>query len=180
MINKLYKIKEKEKWKDVSVSRAEGRVFTVAIGSERRRLEPLMAKPPLYTFLVDGKQILELEIHAQNENDIAVNYGHFPYSFHLLDHAHLALEEAAQKAGVSGGVLKAPMPGKVVEIKVKVGDAVTSGQPLAVVEAMKMQNELGAPGTGTVVQVLVAVGQTVESGAVLIRIEGDRPEREKK
>lgn len=70
-----------------------------------------------------------------------------------------------------GGEIKPPMPGKVVAIKVKPGDKVESGQTLLVLEAMKMQNELGAPGAGTVKDVKVTVGQNVETKDVLIVIE---------
>lgn len=70
-----------------------------------------------------------------------------------------------------GGEIKPPMPGKVVAIKVKAGDKVEAGQTLLVLEAMKMQNELGATGAGTVKDVKVAVGQNVETKDVLIVIE---------
>lgn len=70
-----------------------------------------------------------------------------------------------------GGDIKPPMPGKVVAIKVKPGDKVETGQTLLVLEAMKMQNELGAPGPGTVKEVKVTTGQNVETKDVLIVIE---------
>lgn len=61
----------------------------------------------------------------------------------------------------------APMPGKVVRLLVKPGDAVEAGQGLLVVEAMKMQNEIRSPKSGTVERVLIAVGQAVNAGEVL-------------
>lgn len=63
--------------------------------------------------------------------------------------------------------IPAPMPGKVVRLLVKAGDAVEAGQGLLVVEAMKMQNEIRSPRTGTVERVLVAEGQAVNAGEVL-------------
>jgi 3-methylcrotonyl-CoA carboxylase alpha subunit len=72
-------------------------------------------------------------------------------------------------AGVVGG-LTAPMPGKVVSVAVAAGDAVTAGQPLAVMEAMKMEHTLSAPRDGTVQEVLVAPGDQVGDGAELIRL----------
>ena len=62
----------------------------------------------------------------------------------------------------------APMPGKVLEIKVKAGDAVKSGDVLMILEAMKMQNEIMAPADGTVSDVRVSAGQTVSTGDVMI------------
>ena len=61
----------------------------------------------------------------------------------------------------------APMPGKVVRLLVKAGDAVEAGQGLLVVEAMKMQNEIRSPKSGTVERVVVAEGQAVNAGEVL-------------
>lgn len=61
----------------------------------------------------------------------------------------------------------APMPGKVVRVLVKAGDTVSAGQGLAVVEAMKMQNEVRAPKSGRVERVSAAEGQTVGAGEVI-------------
>ena len=67
--------------------------------------------------------------------------------------------------------LVAPMPGKVVKVLVKPGDAVAARQGLVVVEAMKMENELRAPKAGTVSEVKVSEGESVEAGAILVVIE---------
>jgi biotin carboxyl carrier protein len=63
--------------------------------------------------------------------------------------------------------IAAPMPGKVVRVLVKAGDAVEAGQGLLVVEAMKMQNEIRSPKSGTVERILVEEGQAVNAGEVL-------------
>ncbi|MDQ6795942.1 MAG: hypothetical protein M3067_14230 [Chloroflexota bacterium] len=63
--------------------------------------------------------------------------------------------------------VRAIMPGRVVSVSVAVGDSVTAGQELLVVEAMKMQNELRAPRAGTVERLAVAAGQAVELGDLL-------------
>ena len=65
----------------------------------------------------------------------------------------------------------APMPGRVVRILVAPGDEVEARQPVVVVEAMKMENELGAPKAGRVKEIAVTEGQSVEAGRVLIVIE---------
>ena len=70
-----------------------------------------------------------------------------------------------------GGRLTAPMPGKVVRILVAPGDEVDAHQPLVVVEAMKMENELTAVCAGTVIDVAVSEGDSVESGRLLVVIE---------
>jgi biotin carboxyl carrier protein len=65
----------------------------------------------------------------------------------------------------------APMPGRVVRVLVAAGDTVTARQPVVVVEAMKMENELRSPKAGRVKDVAVAAGASVEAGRVLIVIE---------
>lgn len=67
--------------------------------------------------------------------------------------------------------LMAPMPGLIVRVNVKEGDAVRPGQGLVVMEAMKMENELRAAGAGTVRRVLVSPGSAVEKGVMLLEME---------
>jgi biotin carboxyl carrier protein len=73
-------------------------------------------------------------------------------------------------AATQDETVSAPMPGLVVTVRVKPGDAVVAGQPVIVVEAMKMQNELAARGPGVVREVLVAERASVAAGQPLIRI----------
>jgi biotin carboxyl carrier protein len=77
---------------------------------------------------------------------------------------------AGDSAGGSQRIV-APMPGKVLRILVRPGDAVIARQGLVVVEAMKMENELRAARVGRVVSVNVAEGQSVDAGAVLAVVE---------
>jgi len=69
-----------------------------------------------------------------------------------------------------GGRLTAPMPGKVVSFAVRAGDKVSRGQPLAVMEAMKMEHSLTAPRDGIVAEV-AAAGAQVAEGAMVVRLE---------
>ncbi|MGJ7615050.1 MULTISPECIES: acetyl/propionyl/methylcrotonyl-CoA carboxylase subunit alpha [unclassified Variovorax] len=69
-----------------------------------------------------------------------------------------------------GGRLTAPMPGKVVSFAVKAGDKVTRGQPLAVMEAMKMEHTIAAPADGTVEELMFAPGEQVTEGDELLRM----------
>lgn len=70
-------------------------------------------------------------------------------------------------------VLRAPMPGMVVRINARPGDAVTAGLGLVVLEAMKMENELKASAAGRVKAVRVNPGEAVEKGQVLLEFEGE-------
>lgn len=63
------------------------------------------------------------------------------------------------------------MPGLVKSVMVGAGEAVTAGQPLAILEAMKMEHTLTAPRDGTVAEVMATAGAQVEAGAALIRLD---------
>ena len=71
-------------------------------------------------------------------------------------------------AAVAGEQVTSPMPGTIVKMNVKAGQAVKSGEVLAVLEAMKMENEIMAPHDATVVQVLTDVGAKVDTGTPII------------
>lgn len=80
-----------------------------------------------------------------------------------------AAAKAAAAAPVAGGEpVKAPMPGNILDVKVKVGDTVKAGTVLCVLEAMKMENEIPAPKDGKVAQVVVTKGATVGAGDTLV------------
>ncbi|MEX0297493.1 MAG: biotin/lipoyl-containing protein, partial [Kordiimonas sp.] len=68
------------------------------------------------------------------------------------------------------GTIVAPMPGKILEIKVEEGEAVTKGQPLLVMEAMKMEQTISAPKDGTVTGLSIAAGDQVSDHAVLLSV----------
>ena len=75
---------------------------------------------------------------------------------------------AAKPVAAGAATISAPMPGKVLEVKVKAGDAVKAGDVLMILEAMKMQNEIMAPADGTISDVRISAGQTVGTGDVMI------------
>ncbi len=75
-----------------------------------------------------------------------------------------------QAAPAGGETISSPMPGTILSVNVKVGDAVKKGQILMILEAMKMENEIVAPVDGTVSFVGVSAGNSVETGAALCTI----------
>jgi biotin carboxyl carrier protein len=97
------------------------------------------------------------------------------YEVSLEDERERAAHAAERAGGKGGGLVKAVMPGIVVELLVRVGQSVEKGQPLLILSAMKMQNEIGAPQAGVVKELFVAAGQAVAAGAKLatLSVEGD-------
>jgi len=82
--------------------------------------------------------------------------------------APAAAAPAAPAVTGAGEAVTAPMPGNILKVNVKTGDAVKAGTVLCVLEAMKMENEIMAPKDGTVTQVLVQKGSSVDTGAPLV------------
>jgi len=76
----------------------------------------------------------------------------------------------AAPAAAGANTVTAPMPGTILDIKVKPGDSVKNGQVLMILEAMKMENEIMAPADGTVASVNFNVGASVNSGDVLVTL----------
>ncbi len=71
----------------------------------------------------------------------------------------------------AGEVIPSPLPGNILAVKVAAGEAVTKGQLLVVIEAMKMENEVLSPRDGTVAQVIASKGSVVETGAPLLTLQ---------
>jgi biotin carboxyl carrier protein len=121
-------------------------------------------EPGLYSVLLDGASY---EVRVLG-NEVTVNGHRF----------EIAIEDPRQwkrrngAAGTQGRIsITAPMPGKVVRLMVSVGDAITAGQSVVVVEAMKMQNELKSPRDGHVTAIRVKEHDSVNAGAILVLIE---------
>ncbi|QDU68978.1 biotin/lipoyl-containing protein [Engelhardtia mirabilis] len=98
------------------------------------------------------------------------------YAFEIEDERERAANAAARARGGKGGVVKAVMPGVVVTLLVEVGAEVEEDQPMLILEAMKMQNEIKSPIAGTVEAIFVEAGQAVEGGAKLVSIKAPAEE----
>ncbi len=161
-----YKIIIEGQEKTVSIV-PEGDSYLVTLDGSTHRFDVLLSKNPVYSFLVEGHQVLEAEVNF-NKDKASINVGHVPYHVEIFDPRKRLASQAGAGGALAGTVvIEAPMPGKVVDVKVKVGDSVSEGQSIVVVEAMKMQNELLSPMDGIVKEIKAAPGDTVESGKVL-------------
>jgi biotin carboxyl carrier protein len=115
----------------------------------------------------DGAQYVVDVDGALPELRITVAGGE-PVRIQIQDARSLTIDAGAGGGGQSASEMRASMPGKVVKVLCRPGDAIKAGQGLMVIEAMKMENELRALGPGKVAEVLVREGQTVEGGQRLV------------
>lgn len=119
---------------------------------------------------VDGR-VMDLWMEGAPP-DVGIVVGEYRFYAKVESERTRALAAVVGVRASSGeGLMKSPMPGRVLKVLVKEGDEVVAGAPLVVVEAMKMENELGATRSGKVTRVFVAVGANVEGGAKLVEIQ---------
>jgi 3-methylcrotonyl-CoA carboxylase alpha subunit len=116
---------------------------------------------------------IEVEYDGQRTRAVVYTHGETDHVFTPAGAVQIESIDLLAHAGdnaAEGGRLTAPMPGKVVSFSVRAGDKVTKGQPLAVMEAMKMEHTIAAPADGTVAELLYAPGDQVAEGAELLKI----------
>ena len=144
----------------------------VTVGGKRYRADlDHIGRTRAYSLLLDGASF-EFTLDEQEDHiELSGGAGHF--HINVLDaRTHAARSKTAGARAVSGPrTVKAQMPGIVRELKVAVGDEVEKGQPLLILEAMKMQNDIRSDRPGVVRALHVSAEDTVEKGAKLIDIE---------
>jgi biotin carboxyl carrier protein len=129
----------------------------------------VFSRSGVLSILVDGKSYEVKQETTGTETSIVVGHEHFAAT--VRDPRSLRSRRRVGGAGEGIKKVSAPMPGKVVRILTPAGTDVEAGQPLLVIEAMKMQNELKAPRKGKVKRIAVSEGAAVEAGEVLAEIE---------
>jgi len=129
-----------------------------------------VAGPLVFTQQAEG---IELQFAGQRTRAAVYAQGEVDHVFTPLGATQITAIDLLAHAGevaAEGGRLTAPMPGKVVSFAVKAGDTVAKGQPLAVMEAMKMEHTIAAPADGVVQELLYAPGDQVSEGAELLKL----------
>ena len=137
-----------------------------AVVEESHLVDLLRPSPEAFQMLIDG-QSWEAGCVASEEGYLVDVVG-VTTAVGVIDPRRKALRIGAASAG---GMVATQMPGRVVRILVQAGDVVRKGQPLIVIEAMKMENEMKSPIDGTVGEVYVSEATAVDSGARLIRVD---------
>jgi biotin carboxyl carrier protein len=155
----------------VAVTRA-GDGFAVTVDGRTRQVDAARIDAHTLSLLVDTVWSKEVSIAADPVGgQLAVHVGATPVTVTLNGRRRWGRKDEGAGAVSGPQRLVAPMPGKVVRVLVKRGDLVTARQPVVVVEAMKMENELRASREGTVTEIHVREGMSVDAGALLLVIQ---------
>jgi biotin carboxyl carrier protein len=144
----------------------QGDGYSVTIDGRAHRVEGAFGSA--MRVLIDGRPV---EAAARRDGlDLLVELKGRAYAFRERDPRAPRLGTRRTGSDLARGEVHAPMPGLIVEILTDVGATVEAGQPVAIVEAMKMQNALTAPLKGRVEQISVAPGAAVDAGQLLLTI----------
>jgi biotin carboxyl carrier protein len=165
----------------VVVTRSDG-AFAVAVDGRTRQIDAARVDAHTLSLLIGSAEAVDVPptCNASHEVTIAASSASGQLDVHVGATALAAVLNGRRRWGRKddGGAagsgpqrLAAPMPGKVVRVLVKGGDRVTARQPLIVVEAMKMENELRASRDGTVAELHAREGMSVDAGALLVVIQ---------
>src|ERR1700689_2928819 len=151
----------------LELSRADG-CWSCRLDGRDVKIDAVLARPDVLSLRIGN---LAYEVKSERlANDLHLWVGSTRFAVEVRDPRSL---RGRIRAGDDQGPRKivAPMPGKVVRLLVSEGDEVEPGRSVAVVEAMKMQNEIKSPKRGTVKKILVSEGAAVNAGDVLAIVE---------
>ncbi|PCJ55170.1 MAG: hypothetical protein COA70_02655 [Planctomycetota bacterium] len=122
-----------------------------------------------YTAIIDHRSFA-VSIEEQDPQHLQVNIAGESYTVVAMDEREKAAGEVAGQGPPKAEIIKASMPGVLIDVSVKVGDVLEPGAGVAILEAMKMQNEVTCQHGGVVEEVLVETGQSVDANQPLVRL----------
>lgn len=145
--------------------------WRVRVGGRHYVVDAARIRPGTWSLIVDGRSlVIDLD---ERHTGTALCHGRNEFTVDLDDAQRKRLARAMAKSGAAGGrgeIIRAPIAGKVVKVLVAEGDDVVAGQGVAVLEAMKMENEIKAERGGKVASVHVAEAQSVETSDKLLTL----------
>jgi len=153
----------------IEVTGESGR-FRVTIGGEVWDVDASLSPQGIASLLIGGASYVA-DVAAEDSVFVVDVAGEI-YRIEIEEETrHIIRTRGGAPGGPGGQIVKAPMPGRVTQVAVRAGDVVKAGDPLLVIEAMKMENEFRAKAGGTVKEVRVTAGEAVNPGDVLVILE---------
>ncbi|MGH7332863.1 MAG: biotin/lipoyl-containing protein [Candidatus Rokuibacteriota bacterium] len=153
----------------VEVTGGRGR-YRVIIGDRAWDVDARLSRQGICSLLVDGVSYV-VEV-ADHQGTCAVEVGGESYTIAVEEATRHVIRTRGGAIKDGGGqTVKAPMPGKITHVAVRVGDRVALADTVVIIEAMKMENELKAMVPGTVREIRAEAGQAVNAGDILVVIE---------
>ena len=147
--------------------------FTIPL-ADLEQLDTTPTGPLQYHVLQNNKPFkAEMVKSDMNKKAYTVKINHKPYHVTITDDLDLLIQEMGFALGSTKQIdsIKAPMPGLILDIHVAPGQSVKEGEPLLILEAMKMENIITSPREGVIKGVLVNKGTAIDKGQLLIEFE---------
>ncbi|HEX4347969.1 MAG TPA: biotin/lipoyl-containing protein [Vicinamibacterales bacterium] len=166
-----YEIEAGGKVRQVVVHRANG-AFVVSIDGRDIPVDAVRVDGDTWSLIIDGESHEVTVAPGASGGPLAVGLGPVRVNVSVNGRRRWGRKEEGD-SGDGPERLIAPMPGKIVKVLAKPGDRVQARQPLVVIEAMKMENELRAARAGTVTEIHAAEGASVDAGALLAVLSAD-------
>ena len=145
-------------------------IYEITIDGKTVHVDAVKSGPTVYSMIEDGKQF-EALVDEKGAHGFDVLVGGRIFHLEAIDERTQLLAGSASAVASGPQMVEAEMPGKVVKLSVAVGDTVSAGQGVLVIEAMKMENEIPSPIDGTVREISVGEGDTVEAGTALFTVD---------
>lgn len=144
--------------------------YEVILDGVRTEVDVIKSGPTVYSMIENGHQF-EAMVDEKNDSDADITVEGRLFHFSVIDERSRALLSTASVQASGPQRVEAEMPGKVVQFLVAVGDEVEAGAGVAIIEAMKMENEIKSPIDGKVTEIAAEAGETVEPGQPLFVVE---------
>jgi biotin carboxyl carrier protein len=155
-------------WGALSLEGSAAEGFVARLPHRELKVDAVILDGSSYSLLIDGNSF-DVTVHRLLDHyHVTVNGVSFEIA--LRDPRQLRCQTGTGEDSAGPASVTSPMPGKLVKLLVAEGDPVEEGQGVAVVEAMKMQNELRASKSGSVAKLCVVEGQAVNAGESLLTI----------
>lgn len=140
-----------------------GEIFRITIGDRQYDVDAALVETGHVRAIIEGRHLDIFTARHERNRFVAIN----GETYHLHQ---LASKRKRRVGEQGGGTLEAQMPGQVVNVLVKEGDHVQAGQPLVILEAMKMELRITAPADGVVTKLYCQPGDVVERGQKLVDV----------
>lgn len=145
---------------------------TIKIGKRNYEVK-LKADEKYGTYILWKNRKYPVEIISYRQNKYEILFNDISYTFTVETPFSLQRKKVlnSQKGKAEKEFVKAPMPGKIIDVLVKEGSTILRGEPVVILEAMKMQNEIVSPANGTIVNVAAKVNTNVMKDDLLVEIK---------
>jgi pyruvate carboxylase subunit B len=175
MAMRIYSIQLNERAYTVAVEQTGQHDFKVTIDGEIFNVESLSNREISTCLVQSGNDKIRAQtrILPTDKVDVWLAGAAFQAAVHVIGAGGYTLASHGRGEERVGGSIRAPMPGRITSILVKEGEAVETGTPLLILEAMKMQNELTSPTSGLVKSIHVREGDAVKKDSLLLVVGGN-------